>query len=42
MPFVKEEGVWKIDKQAILDQMLKQTEEGDKMLDEKINQGKQP
>ena len=42
VPFVREDGAWKIDKQAIADQMLKQNEEGDKKLDDLINQGKQP
>ncbi len=41
LPFVREEGVWKIDKQTIANQMLQQNEEGSKQLDEIIN-GKQP
>ncbi len=41
VPFVREEGVWKIDKQTIANQMLQQNEEGSRRLDEIIN-GKQP
>ncbi len=40
--FVKEDDVWKIDKQGIANQMMKQVEEDNKRLDEIINQGKQP
>lgn len=42
VPFVKEEGVWKIDKQALANQMLEQNEQDNKKLDEIINQGRQP
>lgn len=42
VPFVKEEGVWKIDKQALANQMLQQNEADQKRLDEILNQGKQP
>ncbi len=42
VPFVKEEGVWKIDKQALAEQILQQNEEDQKKLDEIINQGRQP
>jgi len=38
IPFVKEDGIWKIDKQGIFNQMLKQIEEGDKKLDAISNQ----
>jgi len=38
IPFVKEDGIWKIDKQGIANQMLQQIEEGDKRLDAIINQ----
>ncbi|HXG84450.1 MAG TPA: DUF2950 family protein [Pyrinomonadaceae bacterium] len=42
VPFVKEEGVWKIDKQALTNQLLEQNEQDQKKLDEIINQGRQP
>lgn len=42
VPFVKEEGVWKIDKQALANQLLRQNEEDQKKLDDIINQGRQP
>jgi len=42
VPFVREEGVWKIDKQAIANQLLEKNEEDNKRLDEIINQGRQP
>ncbi len=40
--FVKEEGVWKIDKQAFVNPILQQNEIDNQRLDEIINQGKQP
>lgn len=42
VPFVKEEGVWKIDKQALANRILEQNEQDNKKLDEIINQGRQP
>jgi len=42
VPFVKEEGVWKIDKQALANQILEQNEQDNKRLDDIINQGRQP
>lgn len=42
VPFVKEEGVWKIDKQALANQLLEQNEQDNKKLDDIINQGRQP
>jgi len=42
VPFVREEGVWKIDKQAVAERIIEQNEKGDKELDEIINQGRQP
>ncbi len=42
VPFVREEGVWKIDKQGIANQMLQQFEQDNKRLDDIINQGRQP
>jgi len=41
IPFVKEDGVWKIDKQSFANQIFQQTEEGDKRLDD-IIKGRQP
>ena len=42
VPFVREDGVWKIDKQGYADQMLKDSEESDRRIDELINGGKTP
>ncbi|HXH69227.1 MAG TPA: hypothetical protein VNI60_02655 [Pyrinomonadaceae bacterium] len=43
VPFVREEGVWKIDKQGFANQMMEQIEdENNKKIDDIINQGKQP
>jgi hypothetical protein len=43
VPFVREEGVWKIDKQGFANQMMQQIEgENNKRLDDIINEGKQP
>jgi hypothetical protein len=35
--FVREDGVWKIDKQGIVDQMIKDMDESNRKLDERIN-----
>lgn len=40
--FVREQGIWKIDKQGFADQILEQNERDAKKIDELINQGKQP
>ena len=37
VPFVREDGVWKIDKQGYADQMLKDMDESNRKLDELIN-----
>ncbi len=42
VPFVREEGIWKIDKQDIANQMMLDFERENKRLDNIINQGKQP
>lgn len=43
VPFVREEGSWKIDKQSFANQMMEQIEdENNRKLDEKINQSRQP
>lgn len=40
--FVREENIWKIDKQSFANQILEQNEQDNKKFDELINQGKQP
>lgn len=40
VPFVREDGVWKIDKQGYANQMLKDVEDSEKKLDELINGNK--
>jgi len=42
VPFVREEGVWKIDKQGIANQLLLEFERENKRLDDIINRGRQP
>jgi hypothetical protein len=42
VPFIREEGIWKIDKQGIANQMMLDFERENKRLDDIINQGKQP
>lgn len=42
VPFVREENVWKIDKQGIASRMLEEFEQENKRLDDIINQGRQP
>lgn len=42
VPFVLEEGIWKIDKQGIAEQMLQQNELDNKELENRINQGRIP
>lgn len=43
VPFVREEGVWKVDKQGFANQMMQQIEdENNKKLDDIINRGRQP
>jgi len=42
VPFVREDGVWKIDKQGIANQMMQDFERDSKRLDDIINQGRQP
>jgi hypothetical protein len=37
VPFAREDGVWKIDKQSFADQMLQDAQDDDKRLDELIN-----
>lgn len=37
MPFVREDGVWKIDKQGYANQMLKDIEDNEKQIDQMIN-----
>lgn len=40
--FVREQSIWKIDKQSFANQILEQNEQDTKKIDELINQGKQP
>ena len=42
VPFVLENGEWKIDKKGFAEQIMQDIEQNDKQLDEIINQGKQP
>jgi len=42
VPFVREDGVWKIDKQGIANQMMQDFEKDSRRLDDIINQGRQP
>ncbi len=42
VPFVREESVWKIDKQGIANRMMQEFERENRRLDDIINQGKQP
>ena len=42
LPFIREDGVWKIDKQGFFEQMVNFGEESDKKLDEIINGGATP
>ena len=41
VPFVKENGIWKIAKDKFADEIQKQSEEEMKKLDDKINEGRQ-
>lgn len=42
IPFLKEDGEWKIDKKAFADQFENDFEKSNQKLDEMINQGRQP
>ena len=42
VPFLKEDGEWKIDKKAFADQMDIDIQKSNQQLDDLINQGKQP
>jgi hypothetical protein len=43
VPFVREEGVWKIDKQGFADQIMQEVEQkNNQKWNEIINQGRQP
>ena len=42
VPFVREDGAWKIDKQGYADQLMKDVEDSDKKLDDIINGSKPP
>jgi hypothetical protein len=42
IPFVLENGEWKLDKKSYLNQMMKDVEQNSQQLDEEINRGRQP
>src|SRR5262245_62014710 len=42
IPFVRENGEWKIDKKGYLEQMMKDVEQNNQQLDDMINNGHQP
>ena len=42
VPFVREEGIWKIDKQGFANQLLQEIEQNNRKYEEFINQSKQP
>ena len=42
LPFVRENGEWKIDKKSYADQMMQDVEQNSQQLDDMIKQGRQP
>jgi len=42
VPFVRENGEWKIDKKGFADQLMQEIEQNNRELDDIINQGRQP
>ncbi len=42
VPFVKEEGVWKIDKKGYAQRLMQEVNQGSQQLDDIINQSRQP
>lgn len=42
VPFIRENGIWKIDKQSAADIMMRDFEQQQKENEDKINQGRQP
>jgi hypothetical protein len=42
VPFVREEGEWKLDKKGYADQMLRDMEQNSQQFDEMLNRGRQP
>ena len=42
IPFIREDGIWKIAKEKYAEEMIKQAEEDEKKLQETINEGKIP
>ena len=42
VPFLRENGIWKIDKQTAADVMMQDLDQRDRELDKIINQGRQP
>jgi hypothetical protein len=39
--FIREEGIWKIDKKGLADQLIRENEEENRRMDENINAGRQ-
>ena len=42
VPFVREEGRWKIDKKGYADRLMQEVEQSTQQMDDFINQGKEP
>ena len=42
IPFVREDGGWKIDKKGYADRLMKEIEDSMQQMDDSINQGKEP
>lgn len=42
VPFVREEGVWKIDKQGVADQIMQEVEQENKEIDDIFKRGREP
>jgi hypothetical protein len=42
VPFVRENGVWKIDNQGFAEQMIQEVEQRNKEKFDSLNQGRQP
>lgn len=42
VPFIKEDGSWKVAKERYADELMKQSDEDNKRLEQEINRGRQP
>jgi hypothetical protein len=42
VPFVREDGGWKIDKKGYVDRLMQEVEQSTQQMDDFINQGKEP